>query len=72
MEPSAYLEQIHDSGDGTAFVVLEVGPGRELRARLTDGGIRIETWTRGEITELSAETLSRLHALTELRAGIRR
>jgi hypothetical protein len=70
MKATKYLDALHDPGDGTVFIVLEAGPGRELRGRRTDSGIRVESWNRTEVLELGAEAVSRLHSLAEHRLPV--
>lgn len=59
----------HDepAAERPSYVVIEAGPTRELRARRTRDGIRVEEWTIGEVIDLPAEALGRLHALAERR-----
>lgn len=50
-----------------SYIVLEAGPTLELRARRTRDGVRLETWTIGEVIDVPAEALAQLHALAERR-----
>lgn len=69
MERSKYLGVIHESDDATAFVVLAIGAGWELRGRRSGEQIHVEKWTRVDSLELSPESISALHVLAEARLG---
>jgi hypothetical protein len=67
MERSRYLGVIHESADATAFVVLAIGAGWELRGRRVGEQVHIERWTRADSLELSPESIAALHVFAEIR-----